>query len=165
MPGSKGGFQKEQRSDRLIHEHVHDPYRTRKKIREPAFCSQCSAVYSGGRWQWRDKPVDSHKEICPACNRINDKCPAGIITIKGEFLADHKEELIGLVKNEEKLEKGEHPLHRIIEMSGEGTSLEVTTTDIHLPRRIGEALHNAYKGKLDFHYEEETYFIRVGWSR
>ncbi|MDF2781538.1 MAG: ATPase, partial [Geminicoccaceae bacterium] len=32
-------------------------------------------------------------------------------------------------------------------------ALVVRTTDIHLPRRIGEALHHAYRGELDFHYE------------
>jgi hypothetical protein len=41
----------------------------------------------------------------------------------------------------------------------------ITTTDIHLPRRIGEALHRAYEGDLDFHYEEEAYSIRVTWRR
>ena len=40
----------------------------------------------------------------------------------------------------------------------------ITTTDIHLPRRIGQALHSAYKGSLDVHYDEEGYFIRVHWS-
>ena len=32
-------------------------------------------------------------------------------------------------------------------------------------RRIGQALHNAYEGEFDFHYDEEGYFIRVNWTR
>ena len=44
-------------------------------------------------------------------------------------------------------------------------AIVVQTTDIHLPRRIGEALHHTYHGGLDFHYEGRTYFIRVTWSR
>jgi hypothetical protein len=39
------------------------------------------------------------------------------------------------------------------------------TTDIHLPRAIGEALHRAYKGSLDLRYTEESCFIEVKWSR
>ena len=39
------------------------------------------------------------------------------------------------------------------------------TTDIHLPRRIGEALHHAHRGELDFHYDKEAYAIRVSWRR
>lgn len=165
MQGTKGSFSGEQRRDRLIHEHIHDPYRKRKKFHEPAYCSNCHAVYSDGRWQWARIREDSHEETCPACDRITDKCPAGIVTIKGNFLTDHNEEVMGLARNEERLENGEHPLHRIMGINKQEDTIEITTTDIHLPRRIGTALNNAYGGKVDFHYEEETYFIRVEWSR
>ena len=47
----------------------------------------------------------------------------------------------------------------------EDGTVVITTTDIHLPRRIGEALFDAYEGELDFHYEEEAYSIRVSWRR
>ena len=43
--------------------------------------------------------------------------------------------------------------------------ITVTTTDIHLPRRIGEALTSAFEGKLDLTYDEDGYFLRVGWHR
>jgi hypothetical protein len=36
---------------------------------------------------------------------------------------------------------------------------------IHLPRRIGQALFDAWEGDFDFRYDEEGYFIRVSWSR
>jgi len=41
----------------------------------------------------------------------------------------------------------------------------VTTTDIHLPRRIGEALVSAYDGALDLTYDEDGYFLRANWHR
>jgi len=34
-----------------------------------------------------------------------------------------------------------------------------------LPRRIAEALNSAWNGKLDMHYDEEGYFIRLAWRR
>ena len=43
--------------------------------------------------------------------------------------------------------------------------LLVTTTDPHLARRIGEALHHAYKGELDYHYNKEEKLLRVVWRR
>ena len=155
------------RQDRLIHEHVHDPYKTRAKLPEPSFCPQCGAVYRKGRWQWAEVPEDAHEELCQACHRINDDYPAGVLTLSGGFLGRHQREILGLARNEEELEKGEHPLHRImkLEESGDGQSLVITTTDIHLPRRIGEALHRAYEGELDYHYEPESYSIRVSWRR
>jgi RecG-like helicase len=63
------------------------------------------------------------------------------------------------------LEKAEHPLHRIMDIQETNDGFVVTTTDIHLPRRIGEALHRAYHGTLDFHYDDEAYLLRVNWTR
>ena len=57
------------------------------------------------------------------------------------------------------------PHEGIIAIEDKGEEIEITTTDIHLPRRIGQALHNACKGEFDFHYDEEGYFIRVSWTR
>lgn len=155
-----------ERGDRLLREHVHDPYKTRLKLPDPSVCPTCGAVYAKGRWHWGERPAKSHEERCQACHRIEDDCPAGIVSLSGGFLQAHKEEILGLVRNQEALEKGEHPLHRIMSIAEEdGGTVVIKTTDIHLPRRIGEALHSAYEGALDFHYEEETYFVRVAWSR
>jgi hypothetical protein len=44
-------------------------------------------------------------------------------------------------------------------------TLVIETTDIHLPRTIGEALHRAYQGELEYHYNEEEYYLGVSWKR
>ena len=41
----------------------------------------------------------------------------------------------------------------------------IRTTDIHLPRRIGHAIFDAYKGKLDTHCDKAAYFVRMTWKR
>jgi hypothetical protein len=97
----------------------------------------------------------AHQELCQACHRIIDRYQAGEITIAGGFVAARKDEIIHLARHQEKLEKAEHPLHRIMTIDEENGALVVRTTDIHLPRRIGEALRHAYHGELDFHYDEE----------
>ncbi len=157
-----------QRRDRLIREREHDPYKTRLKLPDPTVCPQCGAVYVSDRWQWMDpklKPRDAHEELCQACRRTNDRYPAGVVTLSGGFVAAHKEEILHLARNVEELEKGEHPLHRIMGIEEEDGSMVITTTDIHLPRRIGEKLADSYEGDLDFAYDEEGYFIRVAWTR
>jgi len=156
---------KAQRSDRLIHERVHDPYKTRLKLREPTVCTQCGAVYCDGRWQWAERLDGAYEELCQACHRINDGYPAGFVTLSGKFLSTHKAEVLGVAHNQENMEKGLHPLHRIMAIETESDSIVIKTTDIHLPRRIGEALQSAYEGELDFHYDEEAYLIRVNWKR
>lgn len=127
----------QQRHDRLIHEHVHDPYKTRLKLVDPTVCPQCGAVYERGHWYWGRRPKDAHEELCQACHRINDGFPAGEIILSGGFLAENKEEILRLAGHQEELEKAEHPLHRIMAIEDQNGQVVITTTDIHLPRRIG----------------------------
>ena len=160
----------EQRHDtiksHLIAEHRHDPYKASGKLAEPSMCTQCRAVFENGRWQWaKDAPKGARSHICPACHRINDKYPAGELTLSGAFVAKHAAEIIGLARNAEEAEKRDHPLQRIMGLEQTGERIVITTTDIHLPRRIGHALVDAYKGDLDTHYDEAGYFVRMTWKR
>ena len=72
---------------------------------------------------------------------------------------------MNLVRNTEEREQGEHALQRIMEIDEDDSNIAVTTTDIHLARRIGEAISNAYEGNLDVNYGPEHYVVRVTWSR
>jgi NMD protein affecting ribosome stability and mRNA decay len=146
-------------------EGVHDPYQARAKLPEPAVCRHCGAVFHAGRWQWLPLPEEANRAECPACLRIRGNDPAGIVTLTGGFLVEHGEEIRGLVRHQEEQEKREHALNRVMAIRTLPDGLEITTTDIHLPRRIGETLQRAYGGTLDFHYEEDRYFLRVRWSR
>jgi NMD protein affecting ribosome stability and mRNA decay len=161
----QGEIPQQPRRDRLIREHVHDPYKTRLKLPEPTVCPQCGAVFHEGRWHWAPRPSPAHEELCQACHRVNDRYPAGELTIAGAFAMRHKDEILHLARHQEEQEKAEHPLHRIIGIEERADGIVVRTTDIHLPRRIGEALRHAYQGELAFHYEEEAYFIRLTWMR
>ena len=153
------------RRDRLIQESRHDAYKARHKLPEPTVCPQCGAVFHGGRWQWLARPVQAHEEMCPACHRIHDAFPAGYVNVGGTFFKSHQEELLHLIKNEEARAKAEHPLKRIIGIEAQDDGTLVTTTDIHLARGIGEALHHAYQGDLEYHYNEQENLLRVIWQR
>lgn len=146
-------------------DHVIDPYQRQWKPHEPTVCADCRAVFHMGRWTWDSAPAGAVQALCPACHRIKDEYPAGIVTLAGSFLVKHREEILHLARHQEELEKQEHPLNRIMGIQDQADGIEIATTDIHLPRRIGEAVHNAYRGELDFHYEAERYFLRVRWSR
>lgn len=164
------GIHAEPRRDTIkahhIEPHRHDPYKARQKLSSPCICPQCGAVFMDGRWQWSDaEPKGAKKETCPACHRSNDRFPAGEITLGGTFFAAHRDEVLALVRNAQEEQSTEHPLSRIIDIvEGAGTAT-VTTTDIHLPRRVGHALERAFKGKVDMQYNEEEYFVRVRWQR
>ena len=153
------------RGDRLIRERVHDPYKTRLKLPEPSVCPDCGAAFHKGRWTWMPAPEGANAVRCQACHRISDNYPAGIVTLRGGFLARHQTEILNLARNQEALEKGEHPLHRIMAVAKRRGEVEIATTDIHLPRRIGQALRDAYGGTLEIDYDKEGYFVRIAWTR
>ena len=54
---------------------------------------------------------------------------------------------------------------RIMAISTERASTCVTTTGLHLARRIGEALSRAYKGDFAFRYADAEQSIKVYWER
>jgi NMD protein affecting ribosome stability and mRNA decay len=142
-----------------------DPYRMTKKPPEPTVCTVCKAVFAEGRWSWHRRPTDAHEVVCPACQRIQDKFPAGYVMIRGEFIKEHRDEIIALITSKEDREKAEHPLQRIMAIEDVREGLQVTTTDSTLARGIGVALHDAYKGDLKLRYSRDENLLRATWKR
>jgi NMD protein affecting ribosome stability and mRNA decay len=163
-PTHPPGF-KPVRRDQLLQEAVHDSYQSKGKLPEPTVCPDCGAVFHGGRWQWLTRPAQAHETRCPACHRTHDRFPAGFVLLSGDFLNGHEQEIMQMIRHHEAKEKADHPLQRIMAIEHTPYGMEVTTTDLHLARDIGEALHRAYQGLLDFHYNPEQNLLRVSWSR
>jgi hypothetical protein len=88
------------------------------------------------------------------------------VNLEGKFLNEHRQEIRSLLNNIGEKEKGLRPLNRIIEVvdTDEG-GLFVTTTDAHLARAIGEALHHAYQGELKVQQAPDENLARVHWER
>ncbi|WP_305907464.1 BCAM0308 family protein [Methylomarinum sp. Ch1-1] len=166
MSGKEGNVAKHGRHDRLLKEHVHDPYMTRSKPTDPTVCSECGVVFSEGRWQWLSAiPESPQHELCPACQRIRDKVPAGILSLSGAFFQQHRDEIMRLVDNKVEEQKAQHPMKRLMAVEDQGENVVITFTDVHLPRGVGEAIERAYDGELDIHYTEEAGIVRVYWQR
>ncbi len=158
-------YLRQKRQDRLIRELDHDPYHSKRKIKGPAVCPNCGAVYAAGRWTWKEAPADAKEHVCPACHRIMDQVPAAFLTLRGDFLTSHKDEIMNLVHNYEKRERMEHPLKRIMGSEEQADGIVITFTEAHLARGIGHALHRAYEGDIDYQYTKEDIMLRVTWAR
>jgi hypothetical protein len=141
----------------------HDPYEPRGKRAGPLRCGSCGAAYRKGRWQWSDIPGAATLDACPACERTRDKMPAGWITLEGPLVAARGDELMRIALNEATHERGEHPLHRVIDTVRHGDRVEIATTDVHLPQRIGRAIQRAHHGALVIRYGSNEYSVRVHW--
>ena len=139
--------------------------RTARKSPGPSCCPDCGAIFRRGRWRWEEVPAAPRAQQCPACRRVRARQPAASIALSGEFLAAHRDEILARVRACERAESRDHPLQRIIELRDGAKDVRVTTTDPHLARRIGDALYAAFKGELEYRYNEKDDLLRVTWCR
>jgi hypothetical protein len=148
---------------RILDDSRHDPYQLREKPAGSTRCGQCHAVFERGRWCWTATPGPPSSILCPACRRLRDHAPAGWLTLEGPTVATQGEMLARLALHEAEHERDEHPMHRIMDSVRHGDRVEITTTDIHLPQRIGKAIARAHGGDLDIRYADDAYAVRVVW--
>lgn len=142
------------------------PYYELRKYPEPTVCSGCGLVYHKGHWtNSHTVPAGANRELCPACRRIQDRNPGGVVYLNGSYLQTHRDEILNTAKNQERLAREHRPLQRIMWIKPNDQGLEIATTDVHLARRIGEAIYQAHKGTLDIKYSEGDQFARVYWHR
>jgi hypothetical protein len=154
------------RRDRLIQEELHDPYMAGAKPEEPTVCRDCGVVFNEGRWQWLpEPPAQAAETVCPACRRVRDRVPAGFLTLSGEFFRKHRDEIMNLVENKVESQEKEHPMKRLMNVDDQDDGTELTFTDSHLPRGVGEAIQRAYDGDLDIRFPAEGGIVRVFWER
>jgi NMD protein affecting ribosome stability and mRNA decay len=153
-------------------ENYGDPYVSQAGTEETTVCSACESIYVDQRWylkqqmdpeRLRNRPV--HFTVCPACRKIHDKSPGGIVHISGGFLGEHREDILNLVRNEGDRAMAINPLERIMDIEARDSILDVLTTNEKLAQRLGRALHKAYAGAVKYKWSEDNKLARVFWHR
>ncbi len=149
-----------------------DPYIPEEGRKEPSLCSSCQALYRNKRWTLDPKAfaelkdsADANWVTCPACQKIAESYPEGIVTLRGGYLWDHEEEIRNILKNEETKAMAKNPLERIIRVAREGDELVIETTEQKLAEHLGRALHKSHQGELKVSWTEEHSVCRVTWER
>jgi NMD protein affecting ribosome stability and mRNA decay len=150
-----------------------DPYLPRGASKKITVCEACRAVYKKKRW-YADPHLynaavailDTVVAVCPACLKIRDNFPGGIVTLKGEYVLPHKQELLNLVKNEEARARGFNPLERVMSVKETGYGgIVISTTNEKLAQRIGRAIKKAFHGKVTYQWSHDNKLARVDWER
>lgn len=150
-----------------------DPYlaiRSLRALKEGAVCERCGATYYHKRWAMdypllKAKGREVRKVICPACRKIRDRFPGGIIILQGDFLKTHKDQILRLIRNEETRAMGINPLARVISVKDKKNYVEIHTTSERFAQRIGRDLQRAYKGRVAYHWSKDNKSVRVEWHR
>ena len=158
-------YQQSQKSKIFKPAHNDDPYLALRPS-GAAVCPQCGVYYQDGNWTWKAQPPHAAQSVeCPACRRIADNAPAGTVKLSGDFLHEHQEEILSLIKHTEAMEKADHALERLLNVHADDDGMEVTTTGMHLANRLGHALNAAYKGRSHYHYSDDETHVSIAWHR
>jgi hypothetical protein len=83
--------------------------------------------------------VEQHK--CPACRKEEDHYVMGIVYISGDFFNQRRDEIVNMLRNEEKK--------------------EVESLAVHL----GRMLYHSYGGDVEYKFSDEQKLARVFWHR
>ena len=150
-----------------------DPYASKGAGADLSVCGGCHAVYTKKRWSFdpavsviATKNRQAVTIVCPACLKIRDNFPGGIVTLKGAFVLAHKQEILHLVKNEEEGARGFNPLERVMSVKENGYgSIIISTTNEKLAQRLGRAIKKAFHGEVKYHWSNDNKLARVDWER
>ena len=148
-----------------------DSYIPRKGPLNVGVCPDCHAINRKKRWYLDDAEyvflarAGAVLRRCPACRKIADGFPSGVVTLRGKFLQTHRDEVLTIVRNEERRARGTNPLERIMAIRDGGESVEILTTDEKLAQRIGREIRKAYQGTVSYKWSQDANLVRVNWSR
>ena len=149
-----------------------DPFVSDQGLPEPTLCRGCHAIFQHKRWVsdadlYRELKTDpdAHWVTCPACKKIAEGYPEGILTLRGDYLWEHETEIANLLSNEESKAAHNNPQERVIRQLREGDELIIETTEQRLAEHLGRVLHRAHHGQLKIDWEGGPEICRVYWER
>jgi hypothetical protein len=127
-------------------------------------CKECGIVQRAGEWRFETpRSAQLATGLCPACQRVRDRYPAGTLRIPQPFLA-RRDEVLGLIRNVEAAERPDHPLERLMGVEESDGQLVVTTTGVHLARKIAHRLAKQFHRKPRFRYADGEDLVHVDWE-
>lgn len=149
-----------------------DPFLPHEGTRETSICTTCHAVFHRNRWASDSKLYQelksspkTNKATCPACQKVEAGFPEGIVTLRGDYLWEHEDEIRNILKNVESQAYKKNPLERIIRMTRQQDELVIETTEEKLAEHLGRVLHRAHRGELKISWAGDPDICRVNWER
>ncbi len=149
-----------------------NPYLSEAGMKEPAICQTCQSVYRQKRWQL-DPPAASQLAddpatqwvTCPACQKVAERYPEGILTLRGSYLWNHEQEIRNILDNAVARFSSRNPLERIIRVQRSDDALIIETTANKLAEQLGRSLQKAHSGALQIDWQGTPVVCRVQWER
>jgi len=144
-----------------------DPYASNSLL-DPSYCTKCLAVYHHKRWSLlpeEQRPEAAQPVTCPACQKIAEGYAQGTVTLAGDYLWSHEDEIRNMLRHEEEKARSKNPLERIMRVASEEGRLVIETTEQKLAEHLGRALHKAHQGNLTISRPKDHLTCHVTWER
>lgn len=149
-----------------------DAFLPHEGFKDPSLCTSCKSSYHHKRWSCDEEiyrelelnPAVSHI-TCPACQKIAAGYPEGIVTLRGDYLWEHEQEILRLLDNVEQEASAKNPLERVIRTIREEDRLVIETTEEKLAAHLGRVIKRAHKGELKISWAGNPDICRVNWER
>ena len=143
-----------------------DVYLPKRGLEEGSVCRECGVIYHNKRWQVeREGTVTTCAVLCPACQRMEDHNPGGVVTLSGPYLAKHKKEILNEIRHTEAKSRAKNPMGRIMEIKEDAGEITVTTTEDKLAQKLGREVYRSQKGELHYQWSHDQNLVRVAWIR
>lgn len=147
--------------------HSKDYYDEKGGTNGGTFC-RCGVMFLKKRWRRIDVDFvrqEGRELVCPACRRVADRNPAGIIALNGNFHSAHETEIKCLINKTIKSEALKNPLGRVMDMHSDKDGVTITTTDEKLAEKIGREVYKSHGGELHFIWSHTDSPVKVTWTR
>ncbi|MCW2246071.1 hypothetical protein M2352_001662 [Azospirillum fermentarium] len=129
-------------------------------------CPECGALHHQGRWRWGLPYISAEQRVCPACVRMADGTPAGMLVVPSDAVGGDGDSILFLIRHAAGAERRDDPMRRIIGVTEDaGQGIMVTATDAGLPAELGRRLAAALGGVVTSDAPDPLGFVRVFWHR
>lgn len=138
---------------------------------EPTICGSCDAVYVRKTWrrslkrEGRALLQGAARATCPACLQVGEGRGYGRISLRGEWLAEHEDEVRRRIANVEARARFTQPERRLVRIRRQGGELSVTTTSQKLAHRVVHELEKAFGGRVTYSWSDRDGSLAATWVR
>lgn len=133
----------------------------RMKKNGTSVCTICGVSEHGGRWKWGVRPLLHKKTVCPACLQKIENRPSGVLILSGDLYRDHLLDVTALLKHHEFVEKKEHPISRIMDISTQGSVITIRATSQKIVQSMATIIQRTFGAPTARHDKNDNGVLTI----
>ena len=138
-------------------------------VADPTVCQLCGVVFHRKRWRHArslqpELLAVATWDLCPACRQEARGQFFGLVTLRGEWVASHRDEVLRRIENVAARAGHTQPERRVLDIRHEEGGIEVRTSSQELAHRIAHELEKAFGGRARYAWSDRDGWLRASWE-